>query len=105
MQELETLTLQDLCQIFHVKPVSIYRWVAETRKGKSQFPAPINGVPGGKRKLIWSRNAIVAFQNANNPQPTNPESATSRKKRHTAALDSLRKRGVNVPKQSDGKTA
>ena len=102
LNELETLTIKDICRIFHVAEVSVYRWVKEARLGKSQFPLPINGMLQGKRKLLWSRNAIIAFQNANSPQPPIViESATQRKKRHTAAMDSLSRMGVNIH-QSQG---
>ena len=101
MQNIElTLTLTDLCQIFHIKPVSVYRWVKEAREGRSQFPLPINGTFGGKRKLLWDASAIRAFQSGNNPPAPKIETASARTKRNNAALDRLRSKGVNVaPKE------
>jgi len=94
MQNIETtLTLKDICQIFHIKPVTAYRWVREAREGRTNFPQPINNY---KRKLLWSRDAIIAFQNAGSPQPPKIESATQRNKRHHAACQMLKKQGVKI---------
>jgi transposase-like protein len=89
----ETLTAQDIMRIFHVSENTLYRWVAQSRAGKGQFPLPIGG---HKQRLCWSRDAIIAFQNRNTVPPAEPESAKSRQKRHTVACQSLRKRGVNI---------
>jgi hypothetical protein len=89
----ETLTLEDLCRIFHVAPVTIYRWTSEGRAGKTTFPVPLSGF---KRKLLWSRDAILRYQNGGTPAPPQPESAKSRAKRNAVAMASLRRRGVNI---------
>ena len=102
MQELETLTIKDICRLFHVAEVSVYRWVKEAREGRSEFPLPINGMFQGKRKLLWNRNVIAAFQNANTPAPAPKiESATQRTKRNNAALDRLRNKGVKVARRGE----
>ena len=88
----ETLTLQDIMRIFHVSQPSVYRWVSEARAGKSQFPIPLSGY---KRKLLWSKDAILAFQNRNHV-PSQLESAKARSQRHAVAMQSLAARGVKV---------
>jgi len=87
------LTVSDVMKIFGVSQVSVYRWVALARQGKHRFPLPIGDY---KQKLRWNRDAIVAYQNANNPQPAKMESASQRQKRHVAAMDRLRSKGVNI---------
>jgi len=79
-------------RIFHVSQPTVYRWVSEARAGKSQFPVPIFGY---KRKLLWLKEAILAFQNKNN-MPTQVESAKARSQRHAVAMRSLAAQGVSV---------
>jgi transposase len=94
----ETLTVQDIMRIFHVSEATIYRWVAASRAGRGRFPLPIGGY---KQKLCWSRDVIAAFQHGNNQPPQQLESASQRKKRHAAAIASLRKRGVNINREQE----
>jgi predicted DNA-binding transcriptional regulator AlpA len=49
-----------------VSTATVYRWLAESRKGIGALPLPINtgGAGGGrKRRLLWSRGAILKFIN------------------------------------------
>ena len=94
MQNMEPLlTIADIMKIFGVSRVSVYRWIAESRAGRGRFPLPIGG---HKQKLRWNRDAILAYQNANNPQPEKIESAAQRQKRHATAMNQLHSKGVNV---------
>ena len=94
------LTIADIMRIFCVSQITVYRWLDLARQGKHPLPLPIGECIGNhkqKRRLRWSRESILAYLNASNPQvsPTT-ESATQRAKRHNAALASLRAKGVKV---------
>ena len=94
MQIDETLTIQDIMRIFHVSQVSVYRWVSLARQGKGNFPLPIGE---HRQKLLWSRESIIAYQKTNETQsPPTIESATQRQKRHTAAMNRLRSKGIKI---------
>jgi predicted DNA-binding transcriptional regulator AlpA len=89
------LHIGDIMRIFGISQPTVYRWISEARAGKICFPLPIGN--GHKRKLFWSRDAIIAYQNANIVLPTPKiESASQRKKRHHAACESLARHGINV---------
>jgi predicted DNA-binding transcriptional regulator AlpA len=95
MQDIQSvLHVGDIMRIFGVSQPTVYRWIGEARAGKNDFPLPIGN--GYKRKLFWSREAIIAYQNANIVFPTAKiESASQRKKRHHAACESLARHGIN----------
>jgi len=99
MQVEETLTIKDIQKIFHVSPVTIYRWVNRARAGQSRFPLPIGG---HKQKLCWSKESIVAFQNANSVPLPAIESASQRQKRHSDAMKRLQAKGVVKAKRTGG---
>ena len=97
MQDIEPLlTIADIMRIFRISQPTVYRWLALARRGESQFPLPVGG---HKQKLRWSREAIAAYQNANNSQPPTIESASQRSKRHRIACESLAKHGVKITSQ------
>jgi predicted DNA-binding transcriptional regulator AlpA len=100
MQDLQpVLHAEDIVKLFGVSRATVYRWIVEAREGRSRFPLPINN--GVKRKLLWNRSDILAFQFQNgNGTPPLPEteSAGQRKKRYTAALARLRQKGVKISK-------
>jgi transposase-like protein len=89
------LTVTDIMEIFGVTAVTVYRWISLARKGKHRFPLPIGD---HKQQHRWSREAILAYQNAGNPRapPTIEPSAAQRTSRHRAAMDRLLARGVKV---------
>ena len=87
------LSIKDIMTIFGISQPTVYRWIALARRGMSRFPLPVGDT---KQKLRWNPADIRAFQNAGNPQTPKIESAKNRKKRHDAALKSLRQKGVNV---------
>ena len=91
----DTLTVRDICRIFHVEPETVYRWYALAKQGKHSLPLPI-GNSNRKQKLCWSREVIAAYLNANNPPPVNVESSSERSKRHRAACEALAKLGVKL---------
>jgi predicted DNA-binding transcriptional regulator AlpA len=88
----------DIMELFGISRPTVYRWIAEAREGKNRFPLPINN--GSKRKLLWNRSDIFAFQfqNSNDAPPPEIETAAQRKKRYTAALASLQQKGVKISK-------
>ena len=87
------LTVEDIMVIFLVSRVTVYRWHRLAKEGRSRFPLAIGDT---KQGLRWSREAILAYQNANNLQPVKIESANERKKRHATACESLRRHGVKI---------
>ena len=87
------LTIEDVMEMFDVSRPTVYRWNRLARKGRSGFPVSIGDV---KQGLRWSREAILAYLSANNPQAVVVETASQRKKRHSTALKSLRAKGVKV---------
>jgi len=91
------LTVTDIMEIFGVTAVTVYRWISLARKGKHRFPLPIGD---HKQQHRWSREAIIAYQNAGNPRaPPKIEPAASRAKRHNDALERLRAKGIKIDPQ------
>jgi transposase-like protein len=88
------LGIKDIMRIFDISQPTVYRWVRDARAGKSTFPLPIGN--GFKKKLLWSQDAIAAYQNAANAPTPKFETTAQLKTRKTAAMERLRKRGVNV---------
>jgi len=100
MQNIQpALHVGDIMKLFGVSRPTVYRWIAEARQGKNRFPLPINN--GSKRKLLWNRCDILAFQfqNNNGTPPPEIETATQRKKRYTAALARLQQKGVKISRK------
>jgi transposase-like protein len=91
----DTLTIHDICRIFHVSQGTVYRWIALAKQGRHSLPIPI-GDSNRKKKLCWSRESIAAYQNANNPPPVKVESASERSRRHSVACEALAKHGVKI---------
>jgi predicted DNA-binding transcriptional regulator AlpA len=101
MQDLETLTTEDMMQIFHLARISIYRRIREAREGRGQFPIPIQ--TGTKRRLRWNMETVRNFmQNADSPSQTSStlkmESAKSRQTRHAEAMKKLECFGIKTAK-------
>ena len=81
----EILTISEVAEIFRVTPVTIRRWTKTSREGKSCFPKPI----GAKfQHLRWNKDAIFDYFLHGEPLPVEKSDG------HTAAMESLRKRGV-----------
>ena len=93
MQKL--LTVQDLLPILQVSEATLRRWLAETRAGRGNFPKPITGF---KRKLLFHSDDIERWAGCQQqPTPTaKTESPTQRSKRHTAAMNRLKSKGVRI---------
>jgi transposase-like protein len=92
------LTIADIMRIFCVSQGTVYRWLNLSRQGKHPLPLPIGDSIGNrkqKRRLRWSRESILAYLNASNPQasPTT-ESAAQRQRRNTLAMNRLKAKGV-----------
>jgi len=92
------LHLSDLMALFGVTEGTVRRWLAEARAGRSRFPRPLDMGRGGKGKLFWTRESIVAFQSTDQATmpPPNVESAALRAKRHNDAIESLMQQGVKL---------
>jgi predicted DNA-binding transcriptional regulator AlpA len=93
------LTLQDLLLLFPCSEATLRRRHAETLAGIGNFPRSVNA-PG--KKLLFHPDDIerwMASQNADNQQPPVPESSRDRSKRHSAAMESLKQKGVILPSQ------
>ena len=89
-----TLGVKDLMEILDRSRPTIYRWHDD-----GTLPPTID-IGGKKRRLLWSRDSIVAFlenRGSRAPPSTPPvESATSLAKRHADAMAELQGLGVNV---------
>ena len=101
MQDVETLTIEDMMRIFRLSRPSMYRRVREARAGRGGVFLPIE--TGGKNNLRWSAGAVKAFlQNTDNTLPKSAtleiESAAKRATRNRAALKKLEKFGIKVTK-------
>jgi predicted DNA-binding transcriptional regulator AlpA len=99
MQKL--LTLRDLMPLLNLSESTIRRRIAESRAGVGNFPKPITA---SKRKLLFNPDEVDRWANCQQRAPPEIESASQRTKRHHAALDRLRSRGVKIaPKQEEQK--
>ena len=101
MQNLETLTIDDIMRIFHLSRNTVYRRLREARAGRGGLPLPIP--TGAKRSLRWNAEDVKKFLESANDQPqTSPtlkmESAKSRQKRHAEAMKKLERFGI-IPKE------
>jgi len=102
MQNIETLTTDDLMRDLKMSRSTLYRHVKEARAGRSNFPLPIQ--TGPKRNLRWNAASVRNFlQNGNDTPPTSPtlkiESAKSVRVRHTEAMKKLEQKGVRLKRQ------
>ena len=95
------LTLRDLMLILNLSEATLRRRISESRKGIGNFPKP---VCGSNRKLLFNPDEIELWAGCcQQPVPiAKIESSAQRSKRHTAALASLRSKGVKVaPKHQE----
>ena len=88
------LTTDDIMEIFSYSRTTVYRRVAASRAGRGRFPLPIDDINGTAHR--WNPADIRAYLNNTNPQQPIPESASSRQKRHRAACESLKQKGVKI---------
>jgi predicted DNA-binding transcriptional regulator AlpA len=98
------LTLRDLMPILNISEATIRRRIAESRAGIGNFPKPVTGF---RRKLLFRPEDIESWMGCQQRAPpvANIEPAAQLSKRHSAALERLRSKGVKVaPKQGDEKT-
>jgi predicted DNA-binding transcriptional regulator AlpA len=95
------LTLRDLMSILNLSEATLRRRIAESRAGIGDFPKPLTGF---RRKLLFHPDDIERWAGCRQRAPPEVESATQRTKRHNAALERLRSRGVKIaPKQDEQK--
>jgi len=93
------LDATEVRRILSVSTATIYRWLAETRRGVGTFPLPVN-TGGRKRRLLWTRTSIVEFLNNRDREVTQPSLnfmvETERTKRLRDAMRELEDMGVKV---------
>ena len=95
------LTLRDLMLILNLSEATLRRRISESRKGIGNFPKP---VCGSKCKLLFNPDEVELWAGCQQRAPPEIESASQRTKRHNAALERLRSRGVKIaPKQDEQK--
>jgi len=95
------LTLRDLMLVLNISEATLRRRIAESRAGIGNFPKPVDGY---KRKLLFRPDDIEYWAGCQQRAPPEIESASQRTKRHSAALERLRSKGVKVaPKQNEQK--
>ena len=88
----------DIMEEFGVSQITVYRWVALARQGKHWLPLPIGD---RNQTLRWSQESLA---NLKPRAPPEIEPTSQRTKRHNAALERLRSRGVKTtPKQNEQK--
>jgi predicted DNA-binding transcriptional regulator AlpA len=103
MQNIETLTTDDLMRDLKMSRSTLYRHVKEARAGRGgNFPLPIQ--MGPKKSLRWDAETVRKFlQNGNDTPPTAPmlknSSAKSIRVRHTEAMNKLEKKGIRLKRQ------
>jgi len=93
------IRIDEVQRILSVSAATIYRWLAESRRGVGTFPLPVN-TGGRKRRLLFTRASILAFlenQNSGTSQPPlNFVSEAEHRKRNDAARQSLKAMGVKL---------
>ena len=95
------LTLRDLVLVLNISEATLRRRITESRKGIGDFPKPISGF---KRKLLFNPDDIERWAGCRQRAPPEFEPTSQRTKRHNAALERLRSRGVKItPKQNEQK--
>lgn len=88
-------------EIYSYTRNTVYKKVEESREAASRgdtiyFPLPIGGGKQKKSGHRWNPADVRAHLENANPQRPIPESATARQKRHRAACELLKKKGVKV---------
>jgi predicted DNA-binding transcriptional regulator AlpA len=97
------LKVEDIMQLFHVSRVSVYRWIALSRKGEGTFPLPVFG---RKQRLCWNRADVERFcqtQPATHAVMQSPAKQTkavtkSRQERRANTEAILAGHGININK-------
>jgi len=100
MKDLETLTIDDIMQIFRLSRPGVYQRLRDAREGRGGLPLPIP--TGAKRRLRWNAETVRNFlQSTEMPQTSSPpiESETKRAARNRAAMKELEKFGIKVKVQ------
>ena len=89
------LTFQNLLSDIPVSESTLRRLISDSRKGIGDFPKPITGF---KRKLLFHPDDIERWlRSQQQPTPVAKfESPTKHQRRHIAALERLRSKGVKV---------
>ena len=77
------LLVHEVAALCRVAPVTIYRWLAERRAGRGQFPLPLAGGGSGRSgKLRWLASDIESFLlSQSNPAPPIKVASASERRR------------------------
>ena len=93
--ELKILLVGEVAALMRVAPVTIYRWLAESRAGRGMFPQPISCRKAKLRWLAADIERYVESQSAATPVFVSP---VKRKKdyerRQEAARAALARHGI-----------
>ena len=96
------LTLRDLTLILNISESTARRRHAETLAGIGNFPRSVN-VHG--KKMLFRPEEVEAWAAAGRPLPVAVEPASQRSKRHAAAMNRLKSKGVRVASTQQVKEA
>jgi predicted DNA-binding transcriptional regulator AlpA len=96
------LTLRDLIPILNISEATIRRRIAESRAGIGNFPKPV--INGSRRKLLFNHDDIERWAGCQQSAPVAKiESSTQRQRRHSAAMNRLKSKGVRVANSANSK--
>ena len=97
--EPKVLLIDEVASLLRVSHVTIYRWTAESRAGRSNFPAPISRRKGKSRWLASDIERYLASQSSTGI-PANFVSPAKKQKeyqrRQDAARATLARHGIYV---------
>ena len=105
---MKILLIKDVMNVLRASRPTVYRWLAESRKGVGYFPLPISQ---DGRQLRWNADDIEVFcQSRGAPQPlvavTGPKHQVKRteehRKRQEATAAVLAKHGIFGTKKPQG---
>ena len=103
IQDLETLTTDDMMQILHLSRAGLYRRLRDARAGRGGLPLPIAG--RAKQGLRWLAKTVREFlENVEAPQECivpKMESEKKRRKRHSEAMKELEKLGITTARRKE----
>jgi len=99
LDPIPVLLINEVAQVLGLSIPTVRRRLRDARKGKGRFPLTI-GEP--RQKLIWDREAILAYMSGTSQVVNCPKFETpgQKKKRNDDALDILKKDfGIKVKPQ------
>ena len=95
--EPKVLLIAEVSALLRVSHSTIYRWVAESRAGRSDFPAPISRRKGKHRWLASDIERYIESQSAVTVEFVSPvKQKKDYQRRQEAAKAALARHGINV---------